>query len=131
MAAKISANDLFKRSSESSVRCSKPRSNYPSPHLSGRDGIPLKINDDRPPIWLTCRKIVGLVFVAIFRRALCDEVARRETLLLALMLLLLLLLSVLVLLPLVAPLRVSEDIFGHILDEGIENSNIFFSRVTR
>ena len=52
--------------------------------------------------------------------------ARRETLLLALMLLLLLLLlSVLVLLPLVAPLRVSEDIFGHILDEGIENSNIF------
>ena len=57
--------------------------------------------------------------------------ARRETLLLALMLLLLLLLllllSVLVLLPLVAPLRVSEDIFGHILDEGTENSNIFFS----
>ena len=78
----------------------------------------LKMNEDKLP---TCRKIVGIVFVAIFRRALCD-VVRRETLvklLLLLLLLLSLLMLLLILLPLIAPLRVSRDIFGPILDIGI------------
>ena len=77
----------------------------------------LKMNEDKLP---TCRKIVGIVFVAIFRRALCD-VVRRETLvkLLLLLLLLSLLMLLLILLPLIAPFRVSGDIFGHILDIGI------------
>ena len=67
-----------------------------------------KINEDEPVCLPTCRKIVGVVFVAIFRRALRDEVGRRETLVALLLLLLLLL----ILLPLVASLGVSEYNFS-------------------